>query len=83
MKIWMLYTICVLMYVYSDIVILLMLHFIKLLTSLSYISIIGRWYAAGIVSSGYKCAEAYKYGVYTRISAYKEWILESILKHLV
>ena len=39
-----------------------------------------RWYAEGIVSSGYECARPHAYGLYTRIATDKEWVVETILK---
>ena len=41
---------------------------------------IERWYAEGIVSSGYECARPDAYGLYTRITTDKEWVVETILK---
>ncbi|XP_066923520.1 serine protease hepsin-like [Clytia hemisphaerica] len=40
----------------------------------------GRWYAQGIVSSGFECATPNAYGLYTRVSQDKEWIIETLLK---
>lgn len=38
-----------------------------------------RWYATGIVSSGYECARPDSYGLYTNVAEYKKWIIENIL----
>ncbi|XP_057300212.1 transmembrane protease serine 11B-like protein [Hydractinia symbiolongicarpus] len=38
-----------------------------------------RWYATGIVSSGFECARPHSYGLYTNVAEYKEWIIENIL----
>lgn len=35
-----------------------------------------RWYIAGIVSFGDGCSRANSGGIYTRVSAYEEWILQ-------
>ena len=35
-------------------------------------------YLAGIVSWGYKCGHDKLPGIYTKISSYKSWILETI-----
>lgn len=39
-----------------------------------------RWYATGIVSSGYECARPDSYGLYTNVAEYKKWIIENILR---
>jgi secreted trypsin-like serine protease len=39
-----------------------------------------KWTLAGIVSNGVKCAEPNLPGIYTRISEYRNWIIETINK---
>ena len=41
---------------------------------------LGRWHATGIVSSGYECARSNAYGLYTRVTTDKEWIVDRLLK---
>lgn len=36
----------------------------------------GRWRLAGLVSFGQGCAKAHKYGVYTRLSKFADWLAE-------
>ncbi|RXG72806.1 Serine proteinase stubble [Armadillidium vulgare] len=38
----------------------------------------GRWFLAGVTSSGFKCAKPNLPGLYTRASLYVPWILEHI-----
>lgn len=40
----------------------------------------GQWYQVGIVSFGIGCGRRNVPGVYTRVSAYENWIEETILK---
>jgi len=40
----------------------------------------GRWTLVGIVSNGIKCAEPNLPGIYTRISAYNDWIIKTVTK---
>lgn len=40
----------------------------------------GRWTLGGIVSNGIKCAEPNLPGIYTRVSEYNDWILETVTK---
>ena len=37
------------------------------------------WFAAGIVSSGFECANPHSYGLYSNVATYKNWIIEAIL----
>ncbi|XP_057300161.1 serine protease hepsin-like [Hydractinia symbiolongicarpus] len=39
----------------------------------------GRWYATGIVSSGFECARPHSYGLYTNVAEYKDWVIKNIL----
>lgn len=43
-------------------------------------SIIERWYTQGIVSWGEECAHEKLYGVYTNVTYFRDWIIESILE---
>jgi secreted trypsin-like serine protease len=38
------------------------------------VSVNGQWQQAGIVSSGYDCAEPNYYGIYTRVSSFVDWV---------
>ncbi|XP_054160889.1 serine proteinase stubble-like [Oppia nitens] len=40
----------------------------------------GRWTLAGIVSNGIKCAEPNLPGIYTRVSEYVDWIIDTVTK---
>ena len=39
----------------------------------------GKWYTTGIVSHGAGCARPHKYGVYSNVAHFKDWIIETIL----
>ena len=42
-----------------------------------------KWYLIGIVSFGYKCAVPGFPGVYTRVSAHSNWILNNLNDPLI
>ena len=44
-----------------------------------YIIATGKWYSTGIVSHGDGCARPHKYGVYSNVAYFKDWIIETIL----
>ena len=44
-----------------------------------YIIATGKWYTTGIVSHGEGCARPHKYGVYSKVTHFKNWIIETIL----
>ena len=39
----------------------------------------GKWYTTGIVSHGRGFARPRKYGVYSNVAHFKDWIIETIL----
>jgi secreted trypsin-like serine protease len=39
----------------------------------------GRWSVVGIVSGGQGCGDPTKPGIYTRVSAYVDWIKSTVL----
>ena len=43
------------------------------------IFILDEWYVAGTVSHEFGCAVPHIYGVYTRVTADKKWVVETIL----
>jgi len=38
----------------------------------------GRWYIAGVISWGKKCAQPHKFGVYANVQKLKPWIIDTI-----
>ena len=41
---------------------------------------VDKWYTIGISSQGEGCARPKKYGIYTKVAAYRRWIIEQILE---
>ena len=48
-------------------------------TNFFYVIATGKWYTTGIVSHGDGCARPHKYGVYSNVTHFKDWIIETIL----
>ena len=44
-----------------------------------YVTAPGKYYSAGIVSHDDGCARPHKYGVYSNVAHFKDWIIETIL----
>jgi hypothetical protein len=42
------------------------------------VSVGGNWQLAGIVSTGYGCADPYYYGIYTRVSSFTSWVESNV-----
>jgi secreted trypsin-like serine protease len=47
------------------------------------VSVGGRWQQAGIVSTGYGCAEPNYYGIYTRVSSFVNWVDDYVKPDLI
>lgn len=48
-------------------------------TNFFYVIATGKWHTTGIVSHGDGCARPHKYGVYSNVTHFKDWIIETIL----